>query len=43
MLQISNDPDCKQKAERILDYLYSIIPNNEEHALEYLQIQNTDL
>lgn len=42
MLQISNDPDCKQKAERILDYLYSIIPNNEEHALEYLQIQKMD-
>lgn len=42
MSQISNNPDCKQKAESILGYLYSIIPNNKEHALEYMQIQKMD-
>jgi hypothetical protein len=31
------------KCQNILDYLYSIIPNDKENATEYLQIQNMDL
>ena len=41
-LQISGFTDCKESAENILDYLYGIIPNDREHALEYLQIQKMD-
>lgn len=33
----------KSKCYKILDYLYSIIPNDEEHATAYLQIQKMDM
>ena len=41
-MQIGRNIDCKLKAEKILDYLYSIIPNDQKHALLYLQIQKMD-
>ncbi|MDE6029317.1 MAG: SMEK domain-containing protein [Clostridiales bacterium] len=37
------DIKIKEKCNAILDYLYSIIPNDDEHATEYLQIQKMDL
>ena len=32
-----------EKAQSILDYLYSLYPNDKDHALENLQIQKMDL
>ena len=41
--QILGRPEDKEKCEQTIDYLYSIIPNDEEHALQYLQIQKMDM
>lgn len=41
-LQLRNE-EYKEKAEKILDYLYSNIPNQGENARLYLQIQKMDL
>lgn len=41
-LQLKNI-NFKEKAERILDYLYAMFPNQGEDAKLYLQIQNMDL
>lgn len=38
-----NYPDLRNKYFEIFDYLYSFIPNDEEHALLYLQLQQMDL
>jgi len=35
--------EIQEKCVSILDYLYSIIPNDDDHAVEYLQIQKMDL
>lgn len=35
--------DFRTKAEAVLDYLYSIIPDSEQTADDYLQIQKMDL
>lgn len=40
---LSGDTEIKEKCDALLDYLYSIIPNDDEHAVEYLQIQKMDL
>ena len=32
----------RNKCYKVLDFLYSIIPNDDEHAQEYLQIQKMD-
>lgn len=42
-MYLSGDIAIKEKCGSILDYLYSIIPNDDEHAVEYLQIQKMDL
>ncbi len=41
--QIYCDEDIKFRCHKILDYLYSVVPNNEENAINYLQIQKMDL
>lgn len=41
--QYSSDNKTKEKCYKILDYLYSIIPNDNENAGDYLQIQKMDL
>ena len=41
--QIGGDETISGKCYKILDYLYSEIPNDEENATEYLQIQKMDL
>jgi hypothetical protein len=41
--QISGTEKIKEKCHKIFDYLYSIIPNDKENALYYLQIQKMDL
>lgn len=41
--QINYGEEIKIKCHKILDYLYSIIPNDEEDATKYLQIQKMDL
>lgn len=40
---LSGDISIREKCSSILDYLYSSIPNDDEHAVEYLQIQKMDL
>ncbi len=40
---LSGDTAIKEKCGSIIDYLYSIIPNDDDHAVEYLQIQKMDL
>ncbi len=40
---IGGNIDIIKKCDAILDYLYSIIPNDDDHAVEYLQIQKMDL
>lgn len=42
-MQILGRPEDKETCEQTIDYLYSIIPNDEEHALQYLQIQKMDM
>ncbi|MDF2503317.1 MAG: hypothetical protein K0R06_808, partial [Clostridium sp.] len=41
--QIYYDEEIKTRCHRILDYLYSIVPNDKENATNYLQIQKMDL
>ena len=41
-LQFYGNDRIKEKVFQLLDYLYSITPNNEEYAEYYLQIQNMD-
>ena len=41
-LQFYGNDKIKEQAFQLLDYLYSITPNNEEYAEYYLQIQNMD-
>lgn len=41
--QIYYSEEIKVKCHKILDYLYSIVLNDKENAVRYLQIQNMDL
>ncbi len=41
--QIYYEDDIKLRCYKILDYLYSVIPNDKENATNYLQIQKMDL
>lgn len=41
--QINYDEEIKTRCHRILDYLYSIVPNDKDNATNYLQIQKMDL
>ncbi len=40
--QLRDDIDLKNKCYKIIDYLYSIVPNDEENAKSYLQIEFMD-
>lgn len=40
---LSGDDALRSKCYQILDYLYSVIPNDEEHVTEYLQIEKMDV
>ena len=40
---LSGDISIREKCSSILDYLYLSIPNDDEHAVAYLQIQKMDL
>jgi len=42
-MQLIGIGEVLEKAQSILDYLYSLYPNNEANALENLQIQKMDL
>lgn len=41
-IQINGNIKMKEKCYKILDYLYSIVSNDEENANKYLQIQKMD-
>jgi len=41
--QILGRLEDKENCEQTIDYLYSIIPNDDEHASAYLQIQKMDM
>ena len=41
-IQINGNPKLKEKCYKILDYLYSVVNNDEENATKYLQIQKMD-
>ena len=41
-IQINGNPKLKEKCYKILDYLYSVVNNDEENASRYLQIQKMD-
>ena len=41
--QLFGRPEDKEQCEKTIDFLYSIIPNDAEHAIQYLQIQKMDL
>jgi hypothetical protein len=41
--QLYGDDGTKSRCHQILDYLYSITPNDEQNAKKYLQIQNMDM
>ncbi len=41
-MQLTNDEHLKNKCYKILDYLYSITPNDDENAENYLQIEYMD-
>lgn len=41
--QIYYEEDIKLRCHKILDYLYSVVPNNKKNATNYLQIQKMDL
>lgn len=41
--QLFGNPEEKALCRETLDYLYSIVPNDEEHAVQHLQIQKLDL
>lgn len=40
--QFIDNHDIRDKCYMILDYLYSVTPNDAEHGSDYLQIQNMD-
>lgn len=42
-MYINGDEKIVKSCSNIVDYLYSIIPNDKEHAKQYLQIQKMDL
>lgn len=42
-MQLSSNNQVIEAAQSILDYMYSLYPNNKEHAKENLQIQKMDL
>ena len=42
-MQLISSGQVSEKAQSILDYLYSLYPNNKEYAEKNLQIQNMDL
>ncbi len=42
-LQLYGDSKAKERCVQILDYLYSITPDDTQNAMYYLQIQNMDL
>ena len=42
-IQINKGKAVKEKCYKILDYLYTIVNNDEENASSYLQIQKMDL
>lgn len=42
-MQLISSEQVVEKAQAILDYLYSLYPNNKKYAKENLQIQNMDL
>lgn len=42
-LQINSSPNIKTKVYKILDYLYTLIANDAENAINYLQIQKMDM
>ena len=41
-IQIIGRPEDRELCNMTLDYLYSIVPNDEEHAVQHLQIQKMD-
>lgn len=41
--QLYNGDKIKGKCHNILDYLYSVVPNDKKNAINYLQIQKMDL
>ena len=41
--QLLGHSEDRALCEKTLDYLYSIIPNDEDHAVQHLQIQKMDL
>ncbi|WP_341876539.1 SMEK domain-containing protein [Defluviitalea saccharophila] len=41
--QIYHEENIRLRCYKILDYLYSVVPNDEENAINYLQIQKMDL
>ena len=41
--QLFGSQEVIEQCETTLDYLYSLIPNDEEHAIQHLQIQKMDL
>ncbi|SHI01064.1 hypothetical protein SAMN02745196_02322 [Clostridium collagenovorans DSM 3089] len=42
-IQIFGNDEIKIKCYKILDYLYSVVPNDKENATNHLQIQKMDL
>lgn len=42
-MQLISSKQVVERAQAILDYLYSLYPNNKKYAKENLQIQNMDL
>lgn len=42
-MQLIGRPEDKELCNTTLDYLYSIVPNDEENAVQHLQIQKMDL
>jgi len=41
--QLYCSEDIEIRCHEILDYLYSIVPNDKDNAINYMQIQNMDL
>ena len=41
--QLSGHPEGKELCEKTLDYLYSIVPNDTNNAVQHLQIQKMDI
>lgn len=42
-IQVFSDGEIKIKCYKVLDYLYSVVPNDKENANNHLQIQKMDL